>query len=94
MMLYIFSNLLKTSLTIEFKEQTQFLYKITKGHNSAKEAGGMMLYICTMFSQNIFDSFKLIQLMLKIKKGHNSARNVGKVTVLDLCTHSDNAIYL
>ena len=55
MMLYIFSNLLKTSLTIEFKEQTQFLYKITKGHNSAKEAGGVTVLVhCTSVNDALY----------------------------------------
>ena len=53
----------------------------------------MMLYICTKFSQNIFDSFKLIQLMLKIKKGHSSARNVGKLTFL-ISAHTLIMLYI
>ena len=32
--------------------------------------------------------------MLKISKGNNSARNVGGVTVVNLCTSSDHALYL
>ena len=30
----------------------------------------------------------------KISKGHNSVKNVGGVTVLFLCTLSDNGLYL
>ena len=31
--------------------------------------------------------------ILKITKGNNSARNVGGVTVVNLCTSSDHALY-
>ena len=32
--------------------------------------------------------------MVKFSKGHNFVKNVGGVTVLVLCTSSDNALYL
>ena len=32
--------------------------------------------------------------ILKISKGNNSAKNVGGVTVVNLCTSSDRALYL
>ena len=32
--------------------------------------------------------------ILKISKRHNSIKNVGGVTVLALCTSSDDALYL
>ena len=32
--------------------------------------------------------------MMKFTKGHNSVYSVGGVTVLVLCTSSDNALYL
>ena len=32
--------------------------------------------------------------MGKISKGHNSVKNVGGVTILVLCTSSDNDLYL
>ena len=31
--------------------------------------------------------------ILKITKGNNSAKNVGGVTVVNLCTSSDHALY-
>ena len=30
----------------------------------------------------------------KISKGHNSVKNVGEVTILFLCTSSDDGLYL
>ena len=63
MVLYIFfSNFMKTSLTIEFKEQTQFLYKITKGHNSAKEAGGVIVLVHCI---SVNDALHLYQVFSK-----------------------------
>ena len=32
--------------------------------------------------------------IIKFSKGHNSVKNVGGVTVLVLCTSSDDAVYL
>ena len=43
--------------------------------------------------RNIIPTTFYGKLILKIK-GTKSARNVDKVTVLYLCTHSDNALYL
>ena len=55
----------------------------------------MTLYICTMFQENIYKGFRVIeQYILKFTKGHNSIKNVGGVTVFVLCTSPDNALYL
>ena len=55
----------------------------------------MMPYICTKLHENIHCGFEdqrvdmiLIQ---KISKGHNSAK-IGGITVLVLCTSSDDAL--
>ena len=80
--------------------------KITKGNNSAKNAGGatvvnlctssVMFYISTKFCEIISKGIKVIVdtiSILKITKGNNSAKNVGGVTVVNLCTSSGHALY-
>ena len=81
--------------------------KITKGNNSAKNAGGatvvnlctsssVMLYISTKFCEIISKGIKVIVdtiSILKITEGNNSAKNVGGVTVVNLCTSSGHALY-
>ena len=47
----------------------------------------MTLYICTKFQENISK-------YLKFSKGHNFIKNVDGVTVLVLCTLSNNTLYL
>ena len=58
----------------------------------------MMVYICTRYQENILDGMKVIEwtqfFIGKISKGHNSLKNVGRVTVLVLCTSSDDGLYL
>ena len=57
-----------------------------------------MLYISTKFCEIISNGIKVIErtrfLYRKISKGNNSAKNVGGVTVVNLCTSSDHALYL
>ena len=81
--------------------------KITKGDNSAKNAGGatvvnvctssVMLYISTKFCEMIKNRIKVIGWdtisTLKITKGNNYAKHVGGVTVFNLCTSSGHALY-
>ena len=80
--------------------------KITKGDNSAKNAGGetvvnvctssVMLYISTKFSDDLepYQSYRVDTIStLKITKENNSAKNVGGVTVFNLCTSSGHALY-
>ena len=56
--------------------------KITKGNNSAKNAGRATVFnLCTIS-------------ILKITKGNNSAKNVGGATVINLCMSSGHALYL
>ena len=64
--------------------------KITKGDNSAKNAGGATdVNGCTSSSYRV-DTISI----LKITKGNNSAKNVGGVMDFNLSTSSDHAIYL
>ena len=55
-----------------------------------------MLYISTKFCELISDqSYRADTIsILNITKVNNSAKNVGGVTVVNLCTSSDHAIYL
>ena len=82
--------------------------KITKGNNSAKNAGGAtVVNLCTSsdhalyFSQVLRNYLKRYQSyrvdtisILKNTKGNNSAKNVGGVTVVNLCTSSGHALYV
>ena len=82
--------------------------KITKGNNSAKNAGGatvvnlctssVMLYISTKFCEIISSGIKSYRVdtisILKITRGNNSAKNVGGVTVVNLCTSSGHALFV
>ena len=81
--------------------------KITKGDNSAKNAGGanvvnvctssVMLYISTKFCEIISNRIKVIErirfLYLKLQRGIIPQNNVGGVTVFNLCTLSGHALY-
>ena len=80
--------------------------KITKGNNSANNAGGatvvnlctssVMLYISTKFCEIISNgiSFRVDTIsILKITKGNNSAKNIGGVTIVNLCTSSGHVFY-
>ena len=83
--------------------------KITKGNNSAKNAGGativnlcmssVMLCISTKFCEMISNGIKLYSYrvdtisILKITKENNSAKNVDGVTDVNLCTSSGHALY-
>ena len=61
----------------------------------------MMFYISTKFSENISKGFRVTDRTvgstlgwLHISKKHNNVRTVGGVMVLDLCTLSDDALFL
>ena len=56
----------------------------------------VMLYISTKFCDlERYHSYRADTIfILKISKGNNSAKNVGGVTVVNLCTSSDHALYL
>ena len=55
--------------------------KISKGHNSVNSAW--------------YESYRADTISIRnILKGHNSVKNVGGITVLVLCTSSDNGLYL
>ena len=61
----------------------------------------MMLYIWFIFVQSFMKIFSTVlklksrhNFIGKISKGHNSVKNGGGVTVLVLCTLSDNGLYL
>ena len=84
------------------------ILKITKENNSAKNEGGVtVVNLCTSsghalyFYQVLWNYLERYQSyiadtisILKISKGNNSAKNVGGVTVFNLCTSSDHALYL
>ena len=59
----------------------------------------MMVYICSKFHENILDGIQVIKRTRFPKKknlsnGHNSVKNVGGLSVLVLCTSSDDGLYL
>ena len=70
--------------------------KITKGDNSAKNAGGAtVVNVCTS-SVMLYISTKFCEILIsirKISKGNNSAKGAGGATVVNLCTSSDHALY-
>ena len=81
--------------------------KISKGNNSAKNVGGVMVVdLCTSsghalyFYQVLRNYLKRYQSyradtisILKITKENNSEKNVGGVTVVDFCTSSSHTLY-
>ena len=91
-----------------YRADTISRLKISKGNNSAINVGGVtVLNLCTSsghalyFYQVLWNYLERYQSyradtisILKISKGNNSAKNVGGVTVLNLCTSSDHALYL
>ena len=58
----------------------------------------MVVNICTKFHENMLHGIKVIGWTRfsfeKNQRGHNSVENVGGVTVLLLCTSSDDGLYL
>ena len=58
----------------------------------------MLLYICTKFHEHILDCIKLYRadtiFIGKISMGYNSVKNLDGVSVLVLCTLSDDDLYL
>ena len=58
----------------------------------------MVVYTCTKFHENILNGIKVIERTWfswdKNSKGHNSVKNEGGLTVLVLCTSSDDGLYL
>ena len=83
------------------------ILKITKGNNSAKNAGGAtVVNLCTSsghalyFYQVLLNYLELYQSyradmisILNITKGNISAKNVGGVKVVNLCMSSSQALY-
>ena len=81
--------------------------KITKGNNSAKNAGGAsvvnlctssaMLCISTKFCEIILNGITVIErtrfLYGKLQRGIIPKNTVGGVTVVNLCTSSGHALY-
>ena len=90
-----------------YRVDTISIGKITKGDNSAKNAGGatvvnvctssVMLYISTKFCEIISNRIKVIGwtrfLCWKLLRGIIAQKNVGGVTVFNLCTSSGHALY-
>ena len=84
------------------------ILKITKGNNSTKNVGGVIVVIlCTSSCHALYfyqvlchylkrdQSYKADTItILKITKGNNSAKNVGGVTAVNLCMSSGHALYL
>ena len=60
----------------------------------------MMVYtcICYKFHENILNGNRVMEQhdfhTKKFLKGHNTVKNVGGVSVLVLCTSSDDGLYL
>ena len=92
----------------KYRADTISILKITKGNNSAKNVGGVRVVdLCTLsghalyFYQVLWNYLKQYQSyradtisIPKISKGNNSAKNVGGMTVVNLCTLSDHALFL
>ena len=57
-----------------------------------------MIYISTKFHENILDGIEKYRadtiFIRKISRGHNSIKNVGGMSVLVICTLSDDGLYL
>ena len=91
-----------------YRVDTISIGKITKGDNSAKNAGGATVvnvctssvihYISTKFCEIISNRIKVIEripfLYWKLEKGNNSEKNVGGVNIVNLCKLSGHALYL
>ena len=58
----------------------------------------MMVYICTKIHKNILNGMKVIERTQfswgKFQRGIILLKNVGRVTILVLCTSSDDGLYL
>ena len=109
-MLYISTKFCEIiSNGIKVIEQTWFLYwKLQRGIIPQKNVGGVtVVNLCTSSSHALYfyqvfgnyleryQSYRADTIsILKISKGNNSAKNVGGVTVVNLCTSSDHALYL
>ena len=90
-----------------YRADTISILKITKGNNSEKNVGGVtVVNLCISsghalyFYQVLWNYLERYQSyradtisILKITKGNNSEKNVGGVTVVNLCTSSDHALY-
>ena len=91
-----------------YRVDTISIWKITKGNNSTKNAGGatvvnlcmssVMLYISTKFCEIISNGIKVTEqtrfLYWKFQRGIIPQKNVGGVTVFNLCMSSGLALYL
>ena len=85
-----------------------FMGKISKGQNSVKNVDGVtVLVLCTSSDDGLYlykvsqkysgwyQSYRVDTISIrKISKGRNSVKNVGGVSVLVLCTSSDDGLYL
>ena len=92
---------------LSYRVNTISIRKITKGNNSAKNAGGATVVNLCMSSDHALDFYQVLWnylkqyqsyradtiSLLKITKGNNSAKNVDGVTVVDLCMLSGHALY-
>ena len=107
--LYLYKVSWKYSQGYErYRADTIFMGKISKRNNSIKNVGGVtVLVLCTssdggLYSYKIswkysgwYQSYRVDTISIrKISKGHNSVKNVGGVSVLALCTSSDDRLYL
>ena len=84
------------------------ILKITKGNNSAKNVGGVMVVNLCMSSGHAlyfyqvlwnylewYESYRADTIsILKITKGNNSTKSEGGVIVVNLCMSSGHALYL
>ena len=91
-----------------YRVDTIFIAKVSKGYNSVKNVGGVtVLILCTWPDSGLYfykvswkysgqyQSYRADTIFIrKISKGHNSVKNVGGVSVLVLCTSSDDGLYL
>ena len=90
-----------------YRADTISILKISKGNNSAKNAGGVSVVNPCTFSGHALYFYQVLWhylkryrsyradsiSILKISKGNNSAKNAGGVSVVNLCTFSGHALY-
>ena len=90
---YFQTEIFKGHNSTKNKGRVKVLNLCTSSHDAL-----YLVNICTKFHQNILDCIKVIERTQftweKIWKGHNSIKNVDRVTILFLCTMSDDALYL
>ena len=110
MVIYICTKFHENTLdSIKVIERTRFhrrTYQWASFHQKCRWSYGcffsarhlMVVYICTKIHENILDGMKVTERTRfsseKNSKGHNSVKNVCGITVLILCTSSDDGLYL